>query len=292
MRLRLDRIWVRRFVDTSLPRLARWYRLARDTYRATRYRPEPTGAGFSILRGSEYANRIASAELAAFNRHVGTADLFVDIGANVGFFTVLASRAGVRTLAIEPSPVNLRHLYENLRIAKGDATVEVLPVALSHSIGLMDLYGSGQGASLQRGWGDIASNFRTLVPTTTVDSVLSGRPGRMLIKVDVEGSENDVLAGAAETLIRSPRPTWLIEHGPDVREGYREFFEQLWMHSYTISALPEAGGRAEFRIEAETVAAWGSMEQAPELMFLCQPLPEKRDRGTARTRVDDGIGSQ
>ena len=157
--------------------MARVYRFARDRYRASRYHPEPTGLGFSILRGGEYANRLVGTELPTFKQHLEAADLLVDVGANVGFFSLLASRAGVDSLAIEPSPLNLGHLYENLRRAKGSGSVEVLPVAIADSIGVTDLLGSGQGASIQPGWGGIAANYRTPVPTTTLDSVL-GRSNR------------------------------------------------------------------------------------------------------------------
>lgn len=263
---------LRLIADERIPRMARVYRRARDRYRASRYHPEPTGLGFSMLRGSEYANRLVGTELPTFKRHLETVDLVVDVGANVGFFALLASRAGVDTLAIEPSSLNLRHLYENLRLAKGPGSVEVLPVAISDAIGVTDLLGSGQGASLQPGWGGIAANYRTPVPTTTLDSVLAGRTGRLLIKVDVEGSENAVLAGASATLDRTPRPTWLIEHGPEVREGYEEFFELLWTRDYRVMALPEAAGKPPYWVDPAMVGAWALQEEAPELMFLCEHL--------------------
>ena len=124
-RIRSPRL--RGLIDTHTPALARAYRRARDTLQASRFKPEPTGLGFSILRGGEYANRLVGTELPAFQRCVVDADLFVDVGANVGFFTLLASRGGVRTLAIEPSPVNLKHLYRNLRQAAGPGPVEIFP---------------------------------------------------------------------------------------------------------------------------------------------------------------------
>ena len=136
----IRRSQLRQLADQRFPRMARVYRVARDRYRASRYQPEPTGLGFSILRGGEYANRLVGTELPTFRRHLEAVDFLVDVGANVGFFSLLASRAGVDTVAIEPSPLNLGHLYENLRRAKGTGSVEVLPVAIADAIGVTDLW--------------------------------------------------------------------------------------------------------------------------------------------------------
>jgi FkbM family methyltransferase len=265
---------LRTFIDDNAPGPARILRRVRDVYRASRFRPEPTGLGFSILRGREYANRLVGSELPAFEEHLQRADLFVDIGANVGFFSVLASRAGVRTLAVEPSPLNLKHLRENVRLAGDEGAVEFFPLAVSDADGVVELLGSGQGASLQPGWGGIASNYRTPVRATTLDLILSGREGRLLIKIDVEGHEDAVLRGASETFLRSPRPTWLIEHGPTVDERYAELFRTFWEQGYRVTALPEVPGRAPYPVDPEHVAAWAGMRTAPELMFLCEPVPE------------------
>lgn len=262
---------LRAMIDTHTPALARTYRRARDTLQASRFKPEPTGLGFSILRGGEYANRLVGTELPAFQRCVVDVDLFVDVGANVGFFTLLASRAGVGTLAVEPSPMNLKHLYRNLQTAAGSGAVEILPVALSDAVGVIDLLGSGQGASVRPGWGGIASNYATQVPMTTLDSILFGREGRLLIKIDVEGNEDAVLRGASTTLGRSPRPTWLVEHGPEVRAGYVEFFDEFWERNYRVTALPETRGAAPHTIDRSTAVDWEESRFAPELMFLCEP---------------------
>jgi FkbM family methyltransferase len=224
-----------------------------------------------MLRGSEYLNRLESAELPAFNDCLRRIDLLVDVGASVGFFTLIASRAGVTTLAIEPSPLNLRHLYENLRLAAGSGDVEILPVAVSDTIGVGNLLGSGQGASLQPGWGNVVSNYVTPVPTTTLDSILAGRAGHLLVKIDVEGNENAVLRGAAATLRRSPQPTWLVEHGPRVQDGYLEFFQEFWSNGYGVIALPESRARAPYQVDSNVAAAWTRTSIAPDLMFLCKP---------------------
>jgi hypothetical protein len=87
------------------------------------------------------------------------------------------------------------------------------------------------------------------VPLTTLDTIVAGRfqGKKLLIKMDVEGSELDVLAGAAKTLDLSPKPTWLVEillRGEVLPDGmnkkYSEAFEVFWQHGYRCRMLDAA----------------------------------------------------
>lgn len=268
---------IKRLVDHRLPSLARWGRKALEAYRFARARPEPSGLGFAMFRGGEFANRLGAAELPAFTTALDEADLFVDVGANVGFFTLIASRHGVPTLAFEPDPDNVQLLCRNLNLSAGSAPVEVLPVAMSDRIAVVTLLGAGQGASLEHGWDGVRSRTERLVSATTLDTLLAGREGRLLIKIDVEEHEGAVLRGAGATLLRDPPPTWLIEHGPAVAADYLEPFELFWSHGYEVLALPERAGVAAYTVEREMVTDWGGRARAPELMFLCRPRDANAD---------------
>jgi FkbM family methyltransferase len=141
---------------------------------------------------------------------------FIDVGANHGFYTALAAQAGVRTVAIEPEEGNLRFLKSTVT-ANGYRT-EILPLALSDAPGVLNLFGDGDTASVVEGWAGYSNAFRQLVPANTLDNLLSARWSgeRLLIKIDVEGAEAQVLAGASTTIARTPRPYWLIETFPHV----------------------------------------------------------------------------
>lgn len=76
--------------------------------------------------------------------------------------------------------------------------------------------------------------------TLTLDGILGERAlGRMLIKIDVEGTEREVLAGATKTLLRSPQPLWFVEinfddHYPSGSNPYfLETFEVFWKSGYS-----------------------------------------------------------
>ena len=136
---------------------------------------------------------------------------FIDVGANHGFYACLAAQAGVPVVAIEPEAGNLRYLKSNVR--HNDFAVEIFPVALADRPGIADLFGDSDTASLVPGWHGVARHFRQSVPVNTLDNLIATRWAgeRLLIKIDVEGAEDQVLAGARQLIARQPHPYWLIE---------------------------------------------------------------------------------
>jgi len=139
---------------------------------------------------------------------------FIDIGANIGLYACVARSAGVPVIAVEPLSANMRVLLANLS-ANGWTDTEVVAAGLASAPGIAEILGDGTGASLLPGWGALPENtlLRERIPLNTLDAILGNRfPNeRLLIKIDVEGAEHDLLAGAVATLKRDPSPTWLIE---------------------------------------------------------------------------------
>jgi FkbM family methyltransferase len=170
--------------------------------------------------------------------------MVVDVGANVGFFTLLAATNHVPVVAIEPGAANVEILLQNLRRAwpSLDVPVEVYPVALGSQPGVQTIHGTGQGASLLQGWGGVRSTHRRRVPVTTVDRLLGDRLALLgqaaVIKLDVEGYEFEVLKGSKRTLMLDPSPTWIVEHsltqnfpmGNNPR--FRALFDVFWGAGY------------------------------------------------------------
>jgi len=199
----------------------------RDQLRAGREQPRPTPFGF-LLAGdaSMQSGRFEPVETALLQRCIAQADVFVDIGANVGFYTCLARRQGRHAVAIEPLWDNLRYLYRNLT-ANGWDDVEVWPLGLAPEPGLKTLYGAQTGASLVAGWAGVSPAFNRTIAVTRLDLILGDRfhGKRMAIKIDVEGAEYGVLQGAGRVLERSPKPVWLIEIVRDLHHpgGNRDF---------------------------------------------------------------------
>lgn len=183
-------------------------------------------------------------ELEFLVRHLPEADLFVDVGANAGYFTCIARQSGTRVVSIEPAAHNLNLLFRNLA-ANGWNDVEVFPLGLAERPGLGTLYGDGTGASLVTRWAGVSEAWTRTIPLSTLDVLLAGRflGERLLIKVDVEGAEFGVLAGARATLARRPAPLWLVEvcflenfHN-GVNPHFRDVFAMFWRAGYSATSL-------------------------------------------------------
>jgi FkbM family methyltransferase len=168
-------------------------------------------------------------------------DVFVDIGANLGYYTCLALQSGKPVIAFEPQQQNLQCLFQNLTANGWEESAEVFPLALSDRPGLLTLYGaSGPSASLIKNWAGYSSRFKKIVPVSTLDNVLAGRflGKQLFIKMDVEGAEFQVLKGAISTLSIAPKPIWLLEvcleeFHPDGRNpDFQEIFKLFWDHGY------------------------------------------------------------
>ncbi|WP_261556539.1 FkbM family methyltransferase [Frankia tisae] len=270
----------RRIVDRCTPQAAVLYRRYRDSH--TRYKhPAITPWGFSLYGPPGLgASRQSSHEADLFLDLIGQTDRLIDVGANVGLFTILAASKGVPVSAVEPSPMNLAQLYRNLRLNQSEG-VEVFPVAASDCCGLAELYGGGQGASLRPQWGGMAATYSNLVPAHTLDGLFADRlqSQRLLIKIDAEGMEFPILRGADRLLAADPSPTWIIEVGltenfdGQVNPDFIAIFDLFWKHGYT-SWCVEQPGRP---VERNDVTAWVARGDRGfwNINYLFRPWPSK-----------------
>jgi FkbM family methyltransferase len=224
------------------PTLARLYRDMRARRRLNE-EPVETPLGFKFAGSAVMARgEFEPDEAALVSRILPEVDLFINVGANVGYYCCLALKHGVSTIAFEPMAGNLHYLYRNIQANGWSERVEIFPVALSARSGLTSIYGEGTGASLIRGWAGTPSHYHTIVPTNTLDILLAGRIDgrRSLILVDVEGAEYDVLTGATEVLNARPKPIWLVEisidrhqpNGARIAPNLRSTFARFWQAGY------------------------------------------------------------
>jgi|HubBroStandDraft_3_1064219.scaffolds.fasta_scaffold10038_4 FkbM family methyltransferase len=130
-----------------------------------------------------------------------------DVGANVGYYLLLIERAvgpAGRVSCFEPDPDNLRELRRNVE-ANGFANVEVVAAAAGASDGETALRRGINAAIAAAGGGDVT------VPLVRLDSALDGPLD--FLKIDVEGYEGQVLAGARRILAER-QPTLFLEIHP------------------------------------------------------------------------------
>ena len=161
----------------------------------------PSGCRFFCSRYSFSERLIAEG---AFEVHrvkrlaldVGNAVALIDIGANIGYYTVLAASCGCKVEAFEPEPLNLIRLKRNLKLNSLDhSMVRVHEFALGDKDGSIDL---GRPLSDNYGHASIVNTDdceKIRVPVRRFDGLGLIAGGRYVFKIDVEGAEEIVLSG-------------------------------------------------------------------------------------------------
>jgi FkbM family methyltransferase len=160
-------------------------------------------------------------------------DLFVDIGANIGSYTVLAgAHVGASVVAIEPVPATFQHLQNNIAINQIN-NVSACNFALGNQQGQISF------TSTLDTMNHVATGSETntiQVPVDTLDNILGKEKDPILLKIDVEGFETDVLNGADATLKKNQLKAIIIElNGSGTKYGYNEthIHQKLVDHGYT-----------------------------------------------------------
>ena len=155
---------------------------------------------------------------------------------------------GKPVIAFEPIERNMRYLCKNIK-TNGWSGAEVYPIALSNSVGVLEMYGGNQGASVVKGWAGTPESYVTLVPSSTMDVVLGNRlqGKRALILIDVEGAEKWMLEGATIMLANNPKPIWLVEivtkeHQPcgvEINPNFASTFQLFFQNGYQAFSVDQ-----------------------------------------------------
>jgi FkbM family methyltransferase len=158
-------------------------------------------------------------EFAFLDRVLKPGMVFVDVGANDGYYTLFAARRvgpSGRVVAAEPSSRERAHLQRNLG-RNGLDNVTVVPAAIGAASGLADLHlahgvHAGHNTLGSFAHDDVVRASLERVPIEPLDAVIArlGLAQVDFVKIDVEGAEARVIAGAAAVL-KSMRPILLLE---------------------------------------------------------------------------------
>lgn len=243
---------------------ARWYR---DMGVAKRPAVEtPFGFRFVGLEAMQ-KGEFEVEEVTLFRRLLTQNEVFINIGANTGYYCCFALQSKKEVVAFEPSDMNLKALFRNVKENGWEKGIEVFPLALSENCGLATFYGTGLLGSLVKGWSNNPDQISRTVPLNTLDRILGGHfeEKRCLIVMDVEGAELSVLKGGGEILSQEPKPLWMVEanigvhfvgtknqSNPDVIP----LFEKFWEKGYVAWTATEVPRRVP-KEEVEKVIATG-----------------------------------
>lgn len=143
--------------------------------------------------------------------------VFVDVGANFGYFTVLAAnlisnRGTGRVIAFEPNPKLADLLRRNVEINWSIAPVAFHQAAVADAPGEVQLYvPKGHGANASLSAPEDVESLVVTVPAVSLDDTLPADLAIDFMKIDVEGHELSVLKGARGVIGRSPKLHLVME---------------------------------------------------------------------------------
>ena len=169
----------------------------------------------------------------ALQREIKPGAVLYDIGANVGFYSLLASvLAGEsgHVYSFEPFPDNLRELKKHLELNRvRNCTVFAAAVSSVDGEAAFD-------PSADRCMGHLAATGALRVRTVALDTLIrrEGLRPPTLMKIDIEGAEHECLQGAAGVIREFGPVIFLATHGPDVHAACVELLEN-W--NYRLTSL-------------------------------------------------------
>jgi FkbM family methyltransferase len=198
--------------------------------------------------------------LRSARRYVQPGTMVLDVGANIGFFCrAIVRRNDAHVIAFEPDPANFAQLQRMLHGSRLTERVHAHCLALSDTTGTARLYLSDV-APTDHKLIDTRSSSSVDVEVARLDDFLSGHPEYWrpisLIKIDVQGSELQVLRGMRRTLERHSCPPVLVEYSPDDLRAAavtpEDFFAAFGELGYRPHSIPDGLAREPAWIIAAT----------------------------------------
>lgn len=169
-----------------------------------------TKQGLHSLTGNIYAGLMEFYEMSFLLHFLRQGDFFIDIGANAGTYTILASGAvGAKTCSVEPVPQSYEHLIDNININRLQGHVKKLNIGLGDKNEKLD-FTSDLGATNRVA----LPNEKNLIQVEVkkLDEIVNNESPDLL-KIDVEGFEMQVLKGGENVLKSSSLKAIIIELG-------------------------------------------------------------------------------
>lgn len=173
--------------------------------------------------------------VALFLKLVKQDGIVFDVGSGLGFYALLAGRAGANVITFEPNPANAESVIRHLEMNHLAGRVRIVRQAVfSHSghviLELSDGTSAHRNARVRSNPAEAASGEK--VECTTLDDFIANNPKPSVVKMDVEGAESEVLKGA-DHLFRTFRPLLLCE----VHDEANAEFAQKWLRERNYSCL-------------------------------------------------------
>jgi FkbM family methyltransferase len=193
------------------------------------------------------SNVWAEAETKLFRELIKPGMVVVDVGANIGYFSLLASALvgpQGRVHAFEPDPLNCSLLRKSIRL-NGVTNIELVQSALSDDDTPVSLFIDSQNKGDHRIWEPTGEARKRIdVSSTTLDDYLGQTQTRpSFIKIDVQGAEGKVMGGMKNTLIQTELKYLTLEFWPSALRkcgtSPEQILKQITDAGFKIRVVPD-----------------------------------------------------
>lgn len=150
-------------------------------------------------------------------------DLFIDVGANVGSYTVLAAAViAAKCISVEPIPETFKHLMENMRLNAVSDKVTALNIGVASQEGKLRF--TSRLDTMNHVVSQEEKNMSGIIEVDT-DTLnhLAGHLDPVLIKIDVEGFEANVIKGAGQVLEKDSLLALILESGNYLQRRLQDY---------------------------------------------------------------------
>ena len=181
--------------------------------------------GMTGITGNIYCGLHEFNDMAFVLHFLREEDLFIDVGANVGSYTLLAAGVvGANTISFEPAPATFEKLKANIISNDLQAKTNLVNAAVGSKKGSLHFTTDLDTVNHVLLDDSLITTSTISVPVNTLDEYWKqGSNQKCLVKIDAEGFESEVLAGMSNTLADESLKVIIIElNGSGKRYGYDE----------------------------------------------------------------------
>jgi FkbM family methyltransferase len=230
--------------------------------------------GNHVMIGRSYDPRVA----AVLSRCVKPGMAVVDIGANIGYLTMLLASLVAPSglvVAVEPNPENIKLLEASRRVNGFDQVLVIQAAAGRHTalLALNVSYSNGTTTELPSDWDAIFGSRP--VPCFALDAILPKERRINLVKIDTEGAELNALLGLSGTIDRD-HPVIVSEFSPGILPGIShcsgpEYLRFLIAKGYRIGVVEKDGFETSFGDDVDGVMGVYSRSGIDHIDIIATP---------------------
>lgn len=230
--------------------------------------------GLGIKLTSSYEQHVTQ----ILKRVLREGDVFLDLGANIGYFSMMAASlvgSQGKVISFEPNPQNLQLIYNSV-LQNGFKNISIYPFAASNAPDILRFANIGSNGLVV---GNAAQDQRYsfLVPAVTVDTTLAHENRIDVVKMDIEAHEPLAFQGMRRLIARC-KPVLLTEYHPWAIRYYNgteptDYLRDIIDAGYTLAVIDPDGELLDMADPEAVMAYWDTLAQEKiHLDLIARPV--------------------